>query len=80
MLRCEFNDNCHFLNQKVTDMPLTTHTLVQNYCKGSFTTCTIHRVALHHGIDRVPCYVSPDDKYELSHRVIELHLMDKSSW
>lgn len=80
METCIYNDNCPFLNKKVVDMPITTQSLVQSYCKGSFASCTIHKVATNHGIDKVPKYVSPDDKYELSQRVIELHRLDKSSW
>lgn len=80
MASCVFNDRCSFLNKKVIDMPLTTHTLVGKYCSGEFTSCAIHKAAVTHGIDKVPQYVSPDDKYELSYRVIELHQMDKSSW
>lgn len=80
MVSCVFNDKCSFLNKKVIDMPLTTHSLVENYCAGESTMCAIHKAAMTHGIDKVPKYVSPDDKYELSHRVVELNLKDKSSW
>jgi hypothetical protein len=42
--------------------------------------CTIHKVAVTHGILKVPKYVSPDDKYELSDRIIELDLWGKLGW
>jgi hypothetical protein len=72
MASCEFNDTCHFLNKKVIEMPLTTFNAVNNFCHGDFTICTIHKIAMTHGIKEVPKYVSPDDQYELSSRVIEL--------
>jgi len=72
MVGCDFNDTCHFLNKKVIAMPLTTLNLVESFCRRDFTSCAIHRIAMVHGIDKVPRYVSPDDKYELSNRIIEL--------
>jgi hypothetical protein len=72
MVRCEFNDKCSFLNKKVLAMPLTTRSLVENFCHGDFKKCTIHKIAMIHGIDKIPKYVAPDDQYELSDRVIEL--------
>ena len=42
--------------------------------------CTIHKVAVTHGIGKVPKYVSADDKYELSDRIIELDLWGKLGW
>ena len=80
MPSCEFNDNCSFLNKKAIAMPLTTLNLVKNYCGGDFTLCTIYKAALVHGIEKVPGYVSPDDQYELSHRIVELVHRDKSRW
>jgi hypothetical protein len=72
MARCEFNDKCRFLNKKVLAMPLTTRSLVENFCQGDFKKCTIYNIAVTHGIDTIPKYVYPDDQYELSNRVIEL--------
>ena len=72
MVSCDFNDTCHFLNKKAIAMPLTTMNMVESFCRRNFTGCTIHRIAMTHGIDKVPRYVSPDDKYELSNRIIEL--------
>jgi len=72
MVSCEFNDKCRFLNKKVLVMPLTTHSLVECFCHGDFRKCTIRRIAMTHGIDKIPRYVSPDDQYELSGRIIEL--------
>ncbi len=80
MISCDFNNTCPFLNKKVIDLPLTTTKLVENYCTGEFSLCTIYKVAQTHGIDKVPRYVSPDDTYELSHRVIELARLDKLGW
>jgi len=80
MVSCEFNDTCHFLNNKVIDMPLTTRNAVNDFCHGDFTICTIHQIAMTHGINKVPKYVSPDDKYELSSRVIELAHMNRLCW
>jgi hypothetical protein len=71
MVGCEFNNACHFLNKKVIDMPLTTLNAVNNFCHGDFAICTIHKIATSHGINEVPKYVSPDDQYELSSRIIE---------
>lgn len=80
MKSCDFKDTCHFLNKKVAAMPLTTFNQVKTYCGSDFTLCTIYKAALAHGIDKVPKYVSPDDKYELSHRIVDLVHRDRSSW
>lgn len=80
MESCDFINTCPFLNEKVVKMPLTTQKLVEHYCDGDFNMCTIHKVAVTHGIGKVPKYVSPDDKYELSDRIIELDLWDKLGW
>lgn len=77
---CDLNTECHFLNEIMRERPLTTGYAQAVYCNGDFARCTIYRVAQTHGIDRVPIYVNPDDQYELSRRVIELALQDKSSW
>jgi hypothetical protein len=52
-------------------MPFTTGHAKTKYCNGDFTTCTIYRAAKTHGIDKVPRYVSPDDKYVLHRRIVE---------
>ena len=80
MERCDLIDTCAFLNDKMIDMPLTTHKLLEKYCVGDFTLCSIHRVAMTQGIDKVPSNVFPGDKYELSDRVIELALWGKLGW
>jgi hypothetical protein len=80
MASCEFMQTCIFLNNKVVRMPITTQKLVESYCDGDFTKCTIHKNALAHGIDKVPKYVSPDDEYELSDWMIELVLVGRLGW
>lgn len=80
MERCDLNVKCRFLNEIMIERPLTTGYARTAYCDGNFASCTIYKVAKAHGIDKVPNYVTPDDNYELSHRVIELALQDRSSW
>ena len=80
MARCDFIDACPFLNAKMIDMPITTHSLVENYCYGNFTMCTIHNVAVAHGSDNVPKDVSPGDKYELSEKMINLIFSGRFGW
>ena len=80
MASCEFINTCPFRNEKAVKMPITTQDLVDRYCGGDFTKCTIHKNAMAHGIDNVPGYVSPDDKYELSDTIIELVLKSRLGW
>ena len=71
MQNCDFNTECFFLNVKTAALPLTTGLARTKYCNGDFTTCTIYKSAKIHGIDMVPRYVSPEDKYVLHHRIVE---------
>ena len=68
---CDFNTDCYFLNVKTVDMPLITCQASTKYCKGDFRNCAIYNSARIHGIEKIPKYVSPDDKYELSSRIVE---------
>ena len=50
METCEFTDTCSFLNEEIINMPLSAHLLLESYCEGDFTMCTIHKAAMIHGI------------------------------
>lgn len=75
MARCDFIGTCPFLNETMIKMPIITQKLEVLYCNGDFTKCMIYKFAVIHGIDKVPKFASPDDKNELSDRMIELVLM-----
>lgn len=65
MRHCEFKATCFFINEIIDSLPFTTQYEKARYCDGDFTNCTIRKVALDHGINKVPRYLSPGDKYEL---------------
>lgn len=71
MESCDFRKTCLFLNEKVVRMPLTTQKMVEHYCEGDFTLCMIYAIAKTHGIEKVPRYVYPSDKFELPSRYLE---------
>lgn len=50
METCEFTDTCSFLNEEIINMPLSVHLLLESYCEGDFTMCTIYKAAMIHGI------------------------------
>ena len=68
---CDFKADCYFLNVKTAAMPLTTGPARAVYCQGDFTRCTIYRSAKTYGIDKIPRYVAPGDRYELHRRIVE---------
>jgi hypothetical protein len=71
MGKCDFDTECYFLNVKTVTLPFTTCHARTTYCNGDFSKCTIYKAARAHGIDKIPRYVSPDDKYELNSRIVE---------
>src|SRR5665647_3098553 len=48
METCEFTDTCPFLNEEIINMPLSAHLLLESYCEGDLTMCTIHKLSLIH--------------------------------
>jgi hypothetical protein len=71
MKGCDFRNECFSLNEKTITSRLTTAQTKDTYCNGNFTKCTIYTIAKIHGIDKVPGYVLPGDKYELHKRIVE---------
>ena len=65
MERCDLSSKCRFLNKTMITRPLTTGHMKENYRNADFHSCTIYKVAKSHGIDKVPRYIAPCDKYEL---------------
>ena len=80
MANCDFIEICPFLNEKTIEMPITTQNLVDQYCYGDFSRCSIHNVAMTLGIDKVPKYLYPNDKYELSQSIKDLILWGRLGW
>lgn len=80
MAHCDFIETCPFLHNKIIDMPITSCNLVESYCYGAFATCSIHKAAMTHGIDKIPKDISPEDTYELSDDVIESVLLGRVGW
>jgi len=76
---CDFTGECYFLNVKTAALPLTTGPARTVYCHGDFTRCTIYKAAKTYGIEKIPRYVSPGDRYELHLRIVENRAMSKFS-
>lgn len=46
MSRCTYIGSCPFPTDKLTNMPVTTGYMVENYCSWDFTRCRIYRTAV----------------------------------
>jgi len=76
---CDYYAQCYFQNVKTAALPFITRGTRADYCLGEFTRCAIYKAARFHGIDKVPRYVSPGDRYELLPRIVENSSLRKAS-
>jgi hypothetical protein len=70
MAQCDLIDSCLFFNSLLKDMPCTAEYLVNKYCKGDFTACTLYKYAKAIGKDYVPKYLYPNDMYETLNHIL----------
>ena len=77
MKSCDFSAQCYYQNVKAVALPLITGQTRTDYCHGDFPKCAIYKAAKSHGIDKVPRYVSPGDRYELHPRIVENRTLSK---
>ena len=69
---CDFNAECFFLKETIFTGPITLRYIIDNYCDGDFTKCTICKAAKIHGFNKIPRYMFPNDDFVFLDRMLEL--------
>ena len=64
MVHCIFLDSCFFFNNGLSEMPCTTESLKDKYCRGNFVECARFAVSQARGRDKTPRDLSPNDVHE----------------
>lgn len=65
MAYCDLCAKCFFFNEPLFDnLMRNAENYRRKYCGGSFTECSIYKLAMFCGIQKVPGYANPDDFLE----------------
>lgn len=62
--RCSLLGSCTFFADGIPEMPCTTESLKDKYCRGNYDECARYMVFKACGRDKVPRELPPSDRYE----------------
>ncbi|HBG07078.1 MAG TPA: hypothetical protein DDY22_16360, partial [Geobacter sp.] len=64
MTRCSLLGSCLFFKKGLPEMPCTTESLKDKYCRGNYGECARFIVSKTYGSEKVPHDLSPNDVFE----------------
>ena len=64
MTRCSLLSSCVFFRNGLTEMPCTTESLKNKYCRGNYGECARFMISKTRGSEKVPHDLAPNDMFE----------------